>query len=1014
MRKNILYSDRFLFRHAGVFLLAMVWLIPGYAFSQITINGKVTSEATGEALPGVNVLVQGTGTVTNVEGNYTIEVPDENATLVFSFIGYTTEEVPVNGRTTIDVVMTEDVQSLDEVVVVGYGTQKKATLTGAVATVTPEKITSSPAINVTNSLSGLLPGLTAVNRTGEPGNDIAEILIRGKSTTGNNEPLVVVDGVQDVPGWRQINPNDIESISVLKDASAAIYGARAANGVILITTKRGDIGKPTISYSFNQGISQPTRLPKMANSASYAEYTNEVLVRNGQPPQFTVDAIRKFTEGNDPNFPNVNWYDEVLRNFTTQSQHNLSLRGGSETIKYSVSGSFANQDGIIKNGAHNFKRYTLRANLDGQINKNIKVGFDINTETNGRHSPNFPSNEIFAHLRYQLPYVPVYYDNGFPSSGIVAGNNPAIMATDATGYDNSRTFRYLVKSSIDINIPWVKGLGIDGYASYMNEIINDKNWKTPYLVYDYDQLNNTYIPITGGGITFPQLRQSNYDGRRTLLNIRLKYEKNFNDHGLSSFIAAEQEEGLFSNFSAFRRDFLSPAIDELFAGSLINQSTSGERSESGRRNFFGRLSYNFKEKYLFDFNFRYDGSERFPKGKRYGFFPGAAVAWRVSEENFMSQINFISELKLRASYGKMGNDQVPSFQHLALYELGRGYSFGQTPTPTQGLIAGVSPNPSITWEVANMANLGLDVSLWEGMVDINIDVFKQRRSNILTKRNLSVPDYTGLILPNENIGIVENKGIELQFMHRKIKNEFSYSIGGNVGYAKSKIIDLDEATNIPEWQKAKGHVIDASTYYRSLGIIRTEEQLNSNTTLGGARVGDLLYEDVNEDGKIDASDRVRMDKTNIPEVTFGINFSFGYKNFSLFSNFAGQTRAWQYFNLHAKLGQNSLAETIENRYTPGSMDSKYPILSTEGTTNYPSDFWIMDASFVRLKTIELGYDLPENLLSKFNISSMRIYVSGNNLFTIDKLKFIDPENSDSGGNFYPQNKIYNIGINFSF
>ena len=980
-----------------------------------SIHGSVYSE-NNVPLVGVSVLIKGTnnGVTTDSKGLYSINAASSDL-LVFSFVGFATMEQIVGNRSVINVTLHSNSTSLEEVVVnVGYGTEKKTNVTGSISSVGGKELSKSPTISVSNSLAGLLPGVVALNRTGEPGSDVADILIRGRNTTGNNSPLVVVDGVQDAPGWQEINQNDIESISVLKDASAAIYGARAANGVILITTKRGKIGKPVISYSFNQGYSKPTRLPKMADAASLAAYTNELLEKAGAPPRFTDEEIQKFADGSDPvNYPNINWYHELLKNVTPQSQHHISLRGGGENIKYSLSGSLANQDGIYKNGNTFFKTYSVRANIDAKVNKYLNVSFDINSALDLRNSSADNSTSIFAFLRYQRSYIPPFWSNGLPSPG-TNGRNPAIMATAARGYNNDRIEQNLIKASFDFKVPGVEGLGIDGYYAHDNNNDVGKVWDLPYTVYNYEKATDTYIPQKRG--TFPTLTQSYNSSRNNLFNLRLKFDKHFSDQYINAFIAAEQQEGSSNFFSAYRKDFISGSIDQLFAGSLLNQETDGTATSTGRRNFFGRFSYSYKNKYLFDFNYRYDGSANFPKGKRYGFFPGASAAWRISEEKFITEhFKFINELKLRASYGKLGNDQIQPFQYLTLYSLNRqGYNFGQTPAPTQGLIAGVAPNPNITWEVANISNLGLDGDFWNGLLGFSLDIFKQRRSNILAKRNLSIPSFTGLILPNENIGVVENKGIELQLTHRKTIGNFSYRVGANVAYSKNNVIDISEASNVPEYQKAEGHVIGAPLYYKSLGIFRTQEEVDKNPIYPGTRVGDLQYEDVNGDGKITAADRVRMDKTNTPEVTFGFNLIANFKSFSLFANFAGQTRAWQNFNLQAKLDQNSYAELINNRYTPGSMNSKYPILRTSGSDPYASDFWYYDASFIRLKTLELGYDLPKRLLSKFSINSLRIFVNGNNLLLIDKIKFVDPETDEDTGNFYPQNKIYNLGFNINF
>ncbi len=981
------------------------------------ISGKVT-DASGAALPGVSVVIKGTttGIITDSNGRYSMANIPENATLQFSFVGMKTQEVAVGGKTTINVLLAEETVGIEEVVAVGYGVQRKVSLTGSIASTGNKEIAMAPATNMSNALTGLLPGVVTKNTSGSPGNDDAIILIRGQNTTGDNNPLIVVDGVQGVSGWQRINPNDIESISVLKDASAAIYGARAANGVILITTKRGSLGKPTISYSFNQGISQPTRLPKLADAATYADYINSVLVQQGQSPQYSAAEIQKFKDGSDPlNYPNVDWYKEVLRKSTLQSQQNVSIRGGTDAIKYSFSGSYSNEDGIFKKGVLNFKTYSVRSNIDATINKYLKVGFDLNNSYQNRND----ASEDFNALRI-LPWIPVYWPNGLPSAGVEAGANPAILATSAYGNNNSKVDRNAIKASFDLTIPWVKGLGVDGYYAYNKDETIGKLWQTPFTVYQYDKATNNYIPITGGGITAPQLTQSSNIGRSTLYNLRVKYEHQFNDHHISTFVAVEQSESKVSSFSAFRRNYLSSTIDELFAGSPIDQVTDGTSSESGRKNLFGRLSYGFKEKYLLDFNFRYDGSSNFPKGKQWGFFPGASVAWRISQEDFMKKnVSFVNNLKVRASYGEIGNDAIAAFQNLRLYILNNnGYTYGTTQAATQGLTAGVSPNANITWEVAKTSNIGFDAGLWNDKLGVALDLFKQRRSNILATRDLAIPIYAGLTLPNENIGIVENKGFELQLSHANRISGITYKIAGNVAYAKSNVVYISDPANVPDWQKAAGHMVGSGLYYRAIGIFRTQADVDASPKWAGTQVGDLKYEDVNKNGTIDAGDMVRMDKPSIPEVTFGLNLSASYKNFSLWANFSGATNVWQYYLLDSRLASNSLAEVVENRYRPGSMDSKYPWLPTLGTesevSGLHSTFWLKDASYVRLKTLELSYTIPEKLLSKVKISGMRVYLNGNNLITWDKLKWVDPENTDQSGQFYPQSKIYNLGINVSF
>jgi TonB-linked SusC/RagA family outer membrane protein len=967
----------------------------------------------GKALQGVNVTIKGgsRGATTNEQGRYSILAVNSDI-LVYSFTGHTIQEQRVGERAIIDVTLESGTSDLDQVVVVGYGEKKKVTVTGSVVSVKGRDLQKAPVVNLSNSLAGQLPGLIAVNRSGEPGRDGSEILIRGRNTTGNNAPLVLVDNVE-YPDWQRLNANDIESISVLKDASAAIYGARAANGVILITTRRGTIGKPTISYSFNQGISTPTRLPKMASSYQLAEYFNDYYTQLGQPARFTDEELEKFRTGSDPvNYPNVDWYDEVMRDAVPQSQHNVNIRGGTENVKYSLSGSYGHQTGLFKGGNTDYKVYTLRSNVDLKINDWIRAGTEVNViSDNGVYPP------IDLTWRFQLipafPWMPTRWPNGLPTPGFVNAN-PLVISSDATGYINNRNQRLQVRGNYEIMIPWVKGLGVEGFIVYNFGNTFIKTWQKPAFVYNYNSATDEYTPVAAfSSPAAPTLTQQNGNTRSSLFNLRIKYIRQFGNHNLNVFVAGEQQENFNNSMSAGRVNFPSPAIEELFAGSATNQTASGSASETGRQNVFGRFGYDFKEKYLLDFNFRYDGSANFPKGKRFGFFPGASVAWRISQEKFiMDGAPWITELKLRASYGSIGNDQVPAFQYLSTYSFTGGYSYGQTPTLMQGLIAGVSPNPNITWEVQKMQNFGLEGSLWNGLLDFTIDVFKNRRENILASRGLAVPAFTAISLPNENFGVVENKGFEAQLATRKTFGNFSYRVALNGAYARNRVVDIAESPNVPEWQRQTGRILGATRVYNVIGMFRTQEQFDGYPHMVDAKLGDLIYEDVNKDGLINAADQVLLNKSNIPEITFGAQVYLSWKNLSLFANIAGQDNAWTFFTITGRVNSNSLEDVIVNRWRPGSMDSKYPRLLTTGQQT--STFWLKDAQFVRLKTLEIGYDVPRKWLQKVRISSLRLYANGNNLITIDKLKWFDPEGIATFGDFYPQSKVYNLGFTLTF
>lgn len=1020
-----------------LFILLVISLL--FQLDALAQEGTILVEGTvidteGIPIPSVNVIERGTsnGVLTNFDGEFSIDVPSD-AVLQFSYIGYETVEVQVNGQTRLQISMKAEASALEEVVVVGYGSQERATLTGAVSSVEPEKMTSNPSLSVSNSLSGLLPGLATINTTGQPGSNVSSILIRGRSTTGDNDPLVVVDGVPDETGaWQRINQNNIESISVLKDASGAIYGARAANGVILITTKKGKIGKPILNYSFNQGFTAPTKIPEVVNSWEWANYGNEFRVNfQNLEPLYTEEEIQIFREGSDPlNYPNTDWPDLMFKDYALQSVHNLSVRGGTESVTYSVSGSYSSENSLLTKGLHEYDGYTLRSNIDIDLIDNLSFALNWNAGIDDIVAP-----EI-NRLGYETsPVTPAYFPNGFPSTTVSDNNyNPALNITGVGGYVENTVQRNRVNPSFEFNVPQIEGLDVIGFYSYTNEITENKTWREPYEVYSYDDANDEYIELQGGNVQNPDLRQEYQKYVEHLVHLRVNYKEKFGDHDISGFIGAEQAETSFNRMSAYRRDFLSGAIEELFAGGGENQEADGTSRETGRRNLIGRFSWGYQKKYLIDFNARYDGSYAFPKGKRWGFFPGASLAWRLSEENFMKDLDFISELKLRGSYGQMGNDKIDPFQFIELSTLNPiGTHFGGG---VQGVIVpGVASNPNITWEVMTTTNLGLDASFFDRRLGFSVEVFKQRRENILTARSTEIPNYTGLVLPDENVGVIENEGLELMLSYRsKAGKDFSYSLSGNTAFVQNNIAELSEPQDLIPYQKAEGNVIGAPLLYKAIGIFRTQEEVDSDPVMPGTRVGDLKYEDLNGDGIIDTQDKLRVDKGTVPEITFGFNTSFGYKNFSLYANIAGQARAWTYVFESGRTIYNIKRELYDNRYTPGSMDSEYPILPQEsepgeGEVNgAESTFWLQDASFVRLKTLQLGYTVPESLVSRFGLSALEFYVNGNNLVTLTNMKFYDPaggptstgsEGGSDGllystGSFYPQTKIYNVGVNISF
>lgn len=998
-----------------------------YQIESRTVKGLVTDGA-GVPIPGVNVVIKGTttGVVTGSDGSYSISVPNDEAVLVFSFIGFVAQEVSVGNQTQINITLSEDTREIEEVVVVGYGTQRKVTVTGSVTSVSGNELAPNPVVSLSNSFAGRLPGVIANTRSGEPGEDVASILIRGRSTTGNTSPLIVIDGVAGRGGLDQINAEDIESISVLKDASAAIYGARAANGVILITTKRGTSQKPTVSYSYNQGFIQPTRLPELADAALYAEAVNDQRLSMGQSIMWTDEEVQKFRDGSDPqNYPNTDWIKETVRKVSTQSRQSLSIRGGNDAVRYYLSGNYSNQDGIFKNGNTNYRLLGMRSSVDAAITKDINIGLRFVAQQRQRTSPGVGNQAAMNSTFLQFPVVHAYYPNGLPGIGSMGfGRNPVIMHTDQTGYRKITTNLYQTTVTLDVKIPWVEGLSVDGFVAYDRSYQHDKHFRKNWTTYTYDKVTDTYTAVRSGEWAAPDLREKADYSNSLTLNAKLKYERVFDQHRLNAFIAFEQSQSNSNNFEGFRQNYASDAVDQLFAGGENDQQTTGAASETARRNYFGRVSYGYKDRYLLDFTFRADGSFNFPSNKRWGYFPGVSVGWRISEESFIKEsAPFISNLKIRGSWGEMGNDNVSAFQYLATYAFRTTPAtyFGANADPVKGLVRGVNPNPNITWEVARTTNIGLDAEFWSGKLGVVLDLFKTKRNNILAARNASIPAYAGLSLPNENIGVVENKGFELELSHlnHNISAGWHYSVSANMSFARNKIIDIDEAQNINHWQMQTGHILGTRLLYIAEGIYRSQEEIDNSPHPANTIPGDIKYKDVSGDGNISAADQVRLDKTETPEIMFGLNLTAGYKNFDLSVLFQGQARAW--INCWKPSGDRGsiYLDLAENYYHPTkNPNSKYPNLTYQQSqiSGYPSTFWIEDASYIRLKTLEIGYTIPKHIVSKIKLQNCRIYLNGYNLFTIDKNKWYDPEAPWLGGDsfYYPQTKVYNVGINLTF
>ncbi|MES2798252.1 MAG: TonB-dependent receptor [Bacteroidota bacterium] len=1035
----------------------------------LNVTGTVTDTEAGGGVPGVTVLVKGTnrGTTTDAAGKYSLNDVSANNTLVFSAVGYESQEVVVGNRTQINIGLKTDVKALGEVVVVGYGTQTKATVTGAVVQVQGEKLIKSPTQDMGSSLAGRLPGLVVIQTSGEPGADAARVSIRGTNTLGNNSPLIVIDGIPDRDGGlSRLNPRDIESISVLKDASAAIYGARAANGAIIVTTKKGKSGKPSITYDFNQGLSQPTRVPEMSSSSEYAAIMNELPIYKAIPAgewaaasnsirttgayksptpgvnplnaNYNPNALAKYADGSDPwRFPNTDWFGDAFETWASQSRHNLTLSGGSENVKYFTSLGLNKQDAIYKNSATNFSQYNFRANLTANVNKYITSTMGIMVRREQRRYPTESAGSIFRMLMRGRPTEPEVWPNGKPGPDIENGQNPYVITTNATGYHDIPKDYTQANGSVVVTNPWVAGLSLTLSGSIDKNSETNKRWQTPWTLYYLDGTGTDANgdPNLKGAIrsnfTDPRLAQSYSSVLNTNMTAMVNYDKKIgSDHtfGLMAGVTKETFEG--EGFYAFRRNYISSALDQLFAGGSIGQDVGGSAYNRARLGYYGRAQYNYKEKYLAEFIGRYDGSYIFPENSRFGFFPGILLGWNITNEPFF-KVKGIDYLKLRASRGQMGNDQVFYNGRLQEYAFLSSYGFGQFPIDAQvksSLGETVLANPNFTWERATNYNIGLDGTFFNGAIDLTLEYFLNKRTDILIQKTGSTPSSSGInaLLPPVNAGKVDNAGFEFNAGYNlKASQDLKFRFAVNGGYAKNKVVFMDEIPGAPAYQLQEGKPISSYLVYESDGAFLNTAEIDANkldysALTGQLLPGDMKMKDINGDGKINTDDRTRLDKNATPTFNFGSTIDVSYKNWDLSALFQGATGALVRFQTESGDIGNYTKYDHDNRWSIDKPSSEFPRLSSRNDAWYTggqasqNTLFLLNKNYIRLKNVELAYNVPASVLSKAKIGGLRIYVNGVNLFTIDKHKVFDPEAEAGNGVYYPLSRVINGGFSLSF
>lgn len=995
---------------------------------EVTVRGTVLDQ-TGNPIPGVTVSVSGTtiGTATDLDGEYSLSVP-EGSTLVFSFIGYETQSIAVGDQSVIDITLNEDMASLDEVVVVGFGTQKRVNITGAISTVDMDRLENAPVTNSSQLLQGV-QGVYVNQAGGQPGRDAATIRIRGQGTLNNNDALILVNGIE-FP-LSEVNPNDIESISVLKDAaSAAIYGSRAANGVILVTTKSGSKERFQIRYNVYAGFQKVNYLPDVVKDpVQFMELRNQAMINGGRLivdyPQTLIDEYREGMNNDPYTYPNNDWFD-IMFSAALIQEHNLQFSGGAENITYALSLGYLDQKGVMMGS--NSNRYSLGFNSTVQLSKNLKIGTNINAIFRNIDEPVAGVQNLMGSILKAQAFHPTYLEDGRYANTFVrsTGHNifrhPIVLATE--GENHTIQQRYLINLFAEYELPF-------SITYKINVGINKSDDQNTTFVPDIFIYQNktgaaTRVPFNGDAMSVSQQNRSTrkaFGGNiNTTIFNTLNWSHSINEtHNISSLLGISSESFSDNSFWGQNEGYLGNDLYELNAGSS-NPAVFSTSTKSQLNSYFGRLGYNYNEKYLFEANFRYDGSSRFAKDKRWGLFPSFSAGWRLDRENFLANVSWLSDLKLRASWGKLGNERIGLFRYLNLINLGQDYSFGNN--VSAGAAVTSYNDPNITWETTTISNVGIDAGFFDNRVSLEVDVFKKRTTDIL--RAVNLPSQVGnLAGPIRNIGTVDNTGFELGLNYRNNINGFNYQINGSVTRITNEVVDLRGQTIFNDRNIIReGYPIDSYNLIHAIGIFQSQEEIDSSPfQTADTRPGYIKYQDTNGDGFVTEDDRI-ISGGVIPEFTYQFSLNFGYKGFEINAFFQGVQNINTYTSLIAAqpfwFGTAVTKEWITDAWTPENRNARLPILTTyESSFNENfrnSDFWLRDASYLRMKNLQIGYTIPNQILSKYGITNLKFYLNGQNLLTFSKMKDFDPEKNISGNNFYeyPTVKMYTAGLNVTF
>jgi TonB-linked SusC/RagA family outer membrane protein len=979
------------------------------------VNGKVSDEK-GNPLPNITVQVKGTstGTLTNTDGSFSLEVP-AGAVLIISGIGYIKQEISVEGRTAFDIILKEDVAGLNEVVVVGYGTQEKHKLTSAVATVSGAELNKRTATNPVSLLQGQLPGLQVTQGSGEPGNENIVLRIRGISTFSGagNDPLVIVDGL---PGSLSVlNPNDIESVSVLKDAaSAAIYGSRGANGVIVVKTKKGKGTGFTVQYGYNLGISETTKIPEViTNSAEYMQLSNEARTNSGLAPLYTQQQIDLYQNATDRvKYPNHNWLDDLFRTAYTQN-HYLNMSGGKDNTNYSLGLGINLQPGVMI--GFDYKKYTLDLGLSSRVNKRVTLGTNIQMRYGDRKFPPQGAGDMFLSTLAQSPLYPPRAPDGrwikrAYSNELGNKNTVAIVGENVI----TRSSDYYAQGNLSLDVDIIDGLKWENRAGMNYNAVKNNDFRPVVPTFFYNDMSPAGLLDVGT----PGLSLSNTGNVYTVFYSQFTYRKKLGVHNLSALAGYQQEHNKGDQLSAGRTQFPTNLLRELNAGPAEGQTNSGTSSEWGIRSFYGNVNYDYKDKYLLGASLRYDGTSRLPKDNRWGLFYSFSGAWRISEEAFLKDVSWLNDLKIRGSFGELGNQNIGTYPYQPTLD-NRPYVFGGT--VTNGFAASSLVDPNLTWESTRVLDFGINLTAFNNRINITADWFNKYTFDIL--RSSQVPVWLGLNAPVINNGAVRNKGFEFTIQYNdNIGKDFSYNLNANFQTYKNKLEKFGKKEIGGTTIREEGHELDGYYIYVWDGIFQTaDEILKSPKQPVTPTPGDLKIKDVKADGKIDDQDRTYV-KGKYPTFQYSFNLGLNWKAFDLSAQFYGSRGQKIYVNGWGiePFRQGSVPTTDwRNRWTPTNPTNTMPkIYVADGyapVQNYASSYFLKEASFLRLRNLQLGYTMPVQLISRISMKSLRIYASADNVFTVSKFPGLDPERAGDGNYVtYPQTRTFTLGAMVQF